>query len=391
MALRDFYEVLGVPKNASDDDIKRAYRKLAMKNHPDKNPGDKAAEDRFKEATQAYEVLKDPKKRSQFDQFGTAAFEGPGAQSGGGYGGFSGGAGFDISDALRAFMNDFGGDSLFSDLFGMGGGGGRRRGGRRGGGSRGNDLQVHLSLKLPEIATGVTKTLKVKRKDSCAPCKGTGSQSGKRGTCQHCGGSGRIQHVSNSFFGQLVQESACPVCHGEGQIVADPCPSCSGSGRQTTETTVSVDIPAGVSEGNYLTVSGKGDVGANGGPAGDLIVVVKEDSGDGFFERHGIDVICSVDVTFSEAALGVSKTVPTLDGKVSLKVPAGTQSEKIFRLRGKGLPALNESAHGDQLVRVRVVTPEKLSREEKELFEKLATLEPKGKGSFETLKGFFSS
>jgi len=386
MAKRDFYEVLGVQKNASDEDIKRAYRKLAMKYHPDKNPGDKDAEDHFKEATEAYEILKDPKKRSQFDQFGTAAFEGPGA---GGFGGGFSGQGFDISDALRAFMNDFGGDSFFSDLFGMGGGG-RRRGARRGGGgSRGNDLQVHLSLKLSEIATGVTKTLKVKRKDACTECKGTGSKSGKRGTCQHCNGSGRIQHVSNSFFGQLVQESVCPVCRGEGQVVADPCSKCSGSGRQAVETTVSVDIPAGVSEGNYISVPGKGDLGQNGGSAGDLIVVIQEEA-DKFFERHGIDVVCSMDVTFSEAALGASKTIDTLDGKVSLKIPSGTQSEKIFRLRGKGLPVLHSSQRGDQLVRVQVKTPERLSREEKELFEKLAQLEGKEKGNFERIKDLFT-
>lgn len=387
MAKRDFYEVLGVQKNSSDDDIKRAYRKLAMKYHPDKNPGDKDAEEKFKEATEAYEILKDPKKRSQFDQFGTAAFEGPGA---GGFGGGFGAGGFDLSDALRAFMNDFGGDSFFSDLFGMGGGPRRRGGGRRGGGaSRGNDLQVHLTLKLSEIATGVTKTLKVKRKDTCSECKGTGSKSGKRGTCQHCGGSGRVQHVSNSFFGQLVQESVCPVCRGEGQIVADPCAKCSGSGRQAAETTVSVEIPAGVSEGNYISVPGKGDTGQNGGPAGDLIVVIQEEQ-DEFFERHGIDVVCSADITFSEAALGTSKTIDTLDGKVSLKVPAGTQSEKIFRLRGKGLPVLHSSQRGDQLVRVRVHTPERLSREEKELFEKLAQLEGKEKGSFERIKDMFT-
>ena len=387
MAKRDFYEVLGVQKTASDDDIKRAYRKLAMKYHPDKNPGDKDAEEHFKEATEAYEILKDPKKRSQFDQFGTAAFEGPGA---GGFGGGFGGQGFDISDVLRAFMNDFGGDSFFSDLFGMGGGSRRRGGGRRGGGgSRGNDLQVHLTLKLSEIATGVTKTLKVKRKDTCSECKGTGSKSGKRGSCQHCGGSGRIQHVSNSFFGQLVQESVCPVCRGEGQIVSDPCSKCSGGGRQTAETTVSVDIPAGVSEGNYISVPGKGDAGLNGGPAGDLIVVIQEET-DKSFERHGIDVVSSIDITFSEAALGASKTIDTLDGKVSLKVPSGTQSEKIFRLRGKGLPVLHSSQRGDQLVRVQVHTPERLSREEKELFEKLAVLEGKEKGSFDRIKDLFS-
>jgi len=387
MAKRDFYEVLGVTKSASDDEIKRAYRKLAMKYHPDKNPGDKAAEESFKEATEAYEILKEPKKRAQFDQFGTAAFEGSGAGGFGG-GGF-GGAGFDISDALRAFMNDFGGDSFFSDLFGMGGGGRRRGSSKRGGAARGNDLQLRLTLTIQEISTGVSKTLKVKRKDSCAECKGAGSKSGKRGSCQHCGGSGRVQHVSNSFFGQLVQESVCPVCRGEGQVVADPCSKCSGSGRQTVESTVTVDIPAGVSEGNYISVGGKGDIGQNNGPAGDLIVIIQEEK-DKFFERHGIDVVCSIDITFSESALGANKTVPTLDGKVSLKIPSGTQSEKIFRLRGKGLPVLNSSEHGDQLVRVVVHTPERLSREEKELFEKLAVLESKEKGGFDKIKDLFS-
>jgi len=387
MAKRDYYEVLGVSKGASDDELKKAYRKLAMQYHPDKNPGNKEAEEKFREATEAYEILKDPKKRSQYDQFGHTAFEGPGGMSGG-FQGF-GGAGFDISDALRAFMNDFGGDSFFSDLFGMGGG---RRGGRSrrgGGGLRGNDLQVHLKLKLSEINTGVTKTLKVKRKDACPECKGTGSRSGKKTTCTHCSGSGRIRHVSNSFFGQLVQESVCPACNGEGTTVADPCRICSGTGRQPSETTVSVDIPPGVSEGNYLSISGKGDTGINGGPAGDLIVLVEEEK-DEFFERHGIDVVCEMNITFSEAALGASRTVPALDGKVSLKIPPGTQSEKIFRLRGKGLPGLHSSQRGDQLVKVHLSTPEHLSREERELFEKLADFEKKSKSGWDKIREFFS-
>jgi molecular chaperone DnaJ len=386
MAKRDYYEILGVEKNASEDDLKRAYRKLAIQFHPDKNPGNKEAEEKFREATEAYEVLKDSKKRSQYDQFGHAAFEGPGGGAGGFHG--FGGAGFDISDALRAFMNDFGGDSIFSDLFGMGGG---RRGGRgrRGGGSRGNDLQVHIKLKLPEISTGVTKTLKVKRKDVCAECKGSGSRSGKKTSCSHCGGAGRVRHVSNSFFGQLLQESVRPACNGEGSIAADPCRACDGTGRQPSETTVSVDIPAGVSEGNYLTVPGKGDAGVSGGPAGDLIVLIQEEKDD-FFERHGIDVVCELNVTFSEAALGASCTVPSLEGKVSLKVPPGTQSEKIFRLRGKGLPALHSTQRGDQLVRIHVYTPEHLSREEKELFEKLAEFEKKDKSGFDKIRDFFS-
>ncbi len=386
MAKRDYYELLGVGKDASEDELKRAYRKLAMQYHPDKNPGNKEAEEKFREATEAYEVLKDSKKRSQYDQFGHAAFEGPGAGSGGfGFGG----AGFDISDALRAFMNDFGGDSFFSDLFGMGGG--RRGRGRRGGsgGSRGNDLQVHIRLKLSEINTGVSKTLKVKRKDVCVECKGSGSRTGKKKVCTHCDGAGRVRHVSNSFFGQLVQESVCPACSGEGSTVADPCSACDGTGRRPAETTVSVDIPAGVSEGNYLSVPGKGDAGTNGGPAGDLIVLIEEEK-DEFFERHGIDVICEMNIAFSEAALGASKTVPSLDGKVSLKIPAGTQSEKIFRLRGKGLPVVNSSQRGDQLVKVHVFTPEHVSREERELFEKLAEYEKKSKSGFDKLRDFFS-
>jgi molecular chaperone DnaJ len=386
MALRDFYEVLGVSKNASEEEIKRAYRKLAVKYHPDKNPGNKEAEEKFKEITRAYEVLKDPNKRAQYDQFGTAAFEGPGAGAGG-YGGGFYGADFDISDALRAFMNEFGGDSFFSDLFGFGTG--RKRGGRRQTKTRGNDLQVHLTLKLSEIAKGVTKTIKLKRKDKCTECDGTGSKSGKRTTCSNCGGSGRIQHVSSSFFGQLIQETTCPVCRGEGEIMSDPCSKCNGTGRQTVETTVSVEIPAGVAEGNYITVPGKGDIGPHNGPPGDLYVLIKEEK-DSFFERHGIDVLCKIDITFSEAALGTEKIIPTLDGKVSLKIPAGTQSEKIFRLKGKGLPELHGYQHGDMLVQVHVKTPEKLSKEERELFEKLAQLETKEKGKFEKFKEFFT-
>jgi len=371
MAKTDFYEVLGVEKNASEDDIKKAYRRLAIKYHPDKNPGDKSAEEKFREATEAYEILKDPKKRAQYDQFGHAAFEQGGF---GGAGGFSGGfGGFDISDALRAFMNDFGGESIFSDLFGFGGGRSRRGGGRSEG-IRGNDLQVRLPLTLEEIAAGTKKTLKVRRKERCDSCSGTGSKSGKRNTCSKCGGSGRVRQVANSFFGQVIQESICPVCRGEGSTVSDPCSTCTGTGLKQDETTISVEIPAGVSEGNYINVSGKGDCGPNGGPAGDLIVIIQEKDHP-FFKRHGIDLSCEVDITFSEAALGTQKMVDTIDGKVNLKVPAGTQSEKIFRLKGKGVQALHRRERGDQLVVIHVKTPEKLSREMRDLFEKLQTLE----------------
>jgi molecular chaperone DnaJ len=375
---RDYYEVLGVAKGASEDDIKRGYRKLAMQYHPDKNPGNKEAEEKFREATEAYEILKDPKKRSQYDQFGHAAFDQMSGGGGGNWGGFQ--SGFDISDALRAFMNDFGGDSFFGDIFG--GGRQSRRGGGRSREERGDDLQIRLPLTLQEIHSGVSKTLKIKRKDRCEACKGSGSRSGSKKTCQQCGGAGRVRQVAQSFFGQVVQEAICPICRGSGQMVSDPCHQCGGDGRQPSETTVTVEIPSGVSEGNYIPVQGKGDAGPHGGTAGDLIVLIQEKE-DEFFERHGIDVVCGIDISFADAALGVEKTIPTLDGKVKLKVPAGTQSEKIFRLNGKGLPELHGGHHGDQLVRIHVQTPQKLSKAEKELYEQLAKLETKPKNIFD--------
>jgi molecular chaperone DnaJ len=361
----DYYEVLGVSKAASEDEIKTAYRKLAIKHHPDKNPGDHAAEEKFRQATEAYEVLKDPQRRSQYDQFGHAAF-----QQGSGTGGFSGFGGFDISDALRAFMSDFGGDSMFSDLFGFSGGRSRRSsGGQRV--LRGSDLQIRLQLTLEEIASGVQKTIKVKRKDRCPECSGSGSRTGKKQSCSTCAGHGRVRRVVASFFGQVIQESACPDCEGEGYTVADPCSACGGSGLFSKETTVNVTIPAGVSEGNYITIPEQGDAGRKGGPSGDLIVIIHEKEHP-FFQRHGIDLLCEVDITFSLAALGGFKDVATIDSKVSLKIPNGTQSEKIFRLKDKGLPALQSRERGDQLVRVHVCTPDRLNRNVKELLERLA-------------------
>jgi molecular chaperone DnaJ len=365
----DYYEVLGVEKNASEDDIKKAYRRLAMKYHPDKNPGDKSAEEKFRQATEAYEVLKDPQRRSQYDQFGHAAFQ----QQGGGQGGFSGFGGgfggFDISDALRAFMSDFGGDSSFGDLFGFGGGRSRRSGGSQA--IRGNDLQIRLPLTMEEIARGVQKTLKIKRKDRCSTCGGTGSREGKKKTCSSCNGKGRVRRVASSFFGQVIQESICPTCGGSGNMISDPCPNCGGEGLESTESTVNVTIPAGVSEGNYITIPDQGDAGPNGGQAGDLIVLIHE-TPHHFFQRHGADLLCEIDISYSQAALGGSREVDTIDGKVSLKIPPGTQSEKIFRLKGKGLPVLQRRESGDQLVRVHVRTPEKLSRTAKDLLEKLS-------------------
>jgi molecular chaperone DnaJ len=398
MAKQDYYDILGVSKDASQDDIKRAYRKLAVKYHPDKNQGDKQAEEKFREVTEAYEVLKDPQKRQQYDQFGHAAFDqsGGGAGAGGfsGFSGFGGGGfgGFDISDALRAFMRDFGEDSAFSDMFGFGSRGARGSS-RRARAQRGRDLKIQITLALQEIRSGVTKTLRVSRNERCSSCDGSGSKSGKKKSCTKCGGSGKMQQVSQSFFGQIIQESVCPSCGGTGEIVGDPCTKCGGTGREKVQSTVEVDIPAGVAEGNYLPVKGKGDVGPNGGPPGDLLVFIKEQKDD-FFERHGVDVFCEIPITMSEAALGTVKTIPTLDGKVNLKVPAGTQSERIFRLRNKGLPQLHSSQYGDQLVKIHVQTPTKLDAEEKKLFQQLQELEEKrettDKGFFGKARSFFA-
>ncbi|MGM0442674.1 MAG: molecular chaperone DnaJ [Fibrobacterota bacterium] len=387
MAKRDYYEVLGVGKDASDSELKKAYRKLAVKYHPDKNPGDKEAEEKFREATEAYEVLKDKDKRAKYDQFGHAAFDQNGGAAGGGFGGFGGGfgGGMDLNDALRAFMGDFGGDSFFGDIFG----GSQGRRGRRSKGIRGKDLQVSLALTLQEIHDGCKKTIRVKRNISCTDCSGTGSKSGRLTTCSKCGGMGKVRQVQNSIFGQVVQESVCPSCSGSGQAVSDPCSSCSGRGVVRGESKETISIPAGVSEGNYLTVSGKGNAGAKGGSAGDLIVVIKEKEHE-IFERHGIDVITNMEITFSEAALGTEKVINTFDGKIKLKVAPGTQSGKILKISGKGLPVLNRQNHkGDLLVRIHLVTPTKISKEERELFERLNELEEKPKNIFEKVKDIF--
>ena len=361
MAKRDYYEVLGVGRDASLDDIKKAYRKLALKYHPDRNPGNKEAEEKFKEATEAYEVLRDKEKRDRYEQFGHGGVSAPGA---GGFEGFAGG--FDLSDALRAFMRDFGGFG-FEDLFG----GGRTapRGG--GAGMRGNDLQVRLRLSLQEIATGVTKKIKVTRMVPCQRCKGKGIKEGSsKQTCSTCHGTGELRQVSRSLFGQFVNVRTCPECGGEGAIVSDPCPACGGEGRAEGDKNVEVKIPAGVASGNYIRLDGQGDVGPRGGPPGDLIILIEEIE-DEVFERHGYDVVCDLPVTFSQLALGARLEVPTLDGSAMVKIPPGTHSHKILRLKGRGIPHLNSYGKGDELVRLAAWTPQNLSKEEREAFEKL--------------------
>jgi molecular chaperone DnaJ len=362
MSKRDYYEVLGISRSASQEEIKKAYRKLAVKFHPDKNPGDAKAEEQFKEATEAYEVLKDGQKRRQYDQLGHAAFsQGPGPSN-------QGFGGFDLSDALRAFVRDFGGFGDIDDLFASGGRRGRRR-------QRGQDLQVRLPLTLEEIATGVEKKIKLNKLKPCDVCHGSGAASGsERQTCPTCGGAGEIRQVSRSILGQFVNVTTCPQCHGEGEIITKPCPECKGEGRLRGSVTLAVKVPPGVSSGNYIPIHGAGHAAPKGGEPGDVLVVIEEKEHD-LFVRHHEHLVYEMPISVAQAALGDQVTVPTLDGTASLHVPSGTQSEKIFKLAGRGLPRLNSRGRGDLLVKVTVWIPGRLTSEQKQLFEKLAETE----------------
>ncbi len=366
MSQLDYYEVLGVSREAGDGEIKSAYRKLALKFHPDKNPGDSSAEDKFKEATAAYEVLKDSQKRQQYDQFGHAAF-GSGGAGAGGFSGFSGFGGFDIHDALRAFMRDFGacGGGGFEDFFG----GGRTQS------NRGEDLRIRLSLTLEEIAKGTQKTLRVKRLVGCQTCGGSGAAPGSAPTtCAQCGGAGRVRTVTRTFIGSIQQVTTCHACGGSGSVISTPCESCGGKGRQSESSEVVVDIPAGASEGNYLTVERKGNIGPQNGPAGDLQVLIEETDHERFI-RQGDDIIYQHMISFSSAALGEKIEVPTLRGSEKIKIPAGTQSGKTFKLRGEGIPHLRRYGRGDQIVIITVWIPTKLSAEDKRALERLKVSE----------------
>ncbi len=383
---RDYYEVLGVSKEASEDEIKKAYRKLAVRYHPDKNPDDAEAAEKFREATEAYEILKDESKRRQYDQFGHAAFDGGAGGFGGGFGGMHGMGGMDLNEALKAFMGDFGGDSFFGDIFGSARGGGRR--GSQGSVNQGKNIQIRLPLTLREMHDGVTKTIKISHKITCPQCRGSGSKNGNLESCPQCNGSGRQRRVTQSIFGQMVQETVCSRCSGTGKIVKDPCANCSGTGVVSGEEKVEVKIPAGVSEGNYVTIDGKGDKGANNGTTGDLIVIIMEKD-DSIFTRHGIDLLTEMEISFSEAALGSEKEIETFSGKLKVKIHAGMQSEKLLKIPGKGMPVLhNERVKGDIIIKVKVITPENLSKEEKKLFEELQLLEKKPKSFFQKIKNF---
>ena len=357
---RDYYEILGVGKDADAGEIKKAYRKLAIKHHPDKNPDDPTAAERFREATEAYEVLKDSQKRAQYDQFGHA---GPEGAFGGG--GFGGGAGFnvDLNDALESFLRNFGMGGGFGDVFGGGGGGGR------GGRGRGRDLQIGLRVSLLEAAQGAKKKIKINKQVSCDQCQGSGAAPGSRPvTCGTCRGQGRVRQVRQSLLGQMMTEGVCPDCQGRGTRVQDPCANCAGSGTVRGEETLEVKVPAGVSSGNYMELQGKGDAGGQGAPAGNLRVVMEVEEND-LFERHGDDLLIDVPVSPVDLMLGTKVEVPTLEGKVALKIPAGTHSHKVFRMRGRGVPHVNRPGTGDQLVRVLAWTPDKLDKKLKQKLE----------------------
>lgn len=367
---RDFYDVLDVAREASEDEIKKAYRKKAMEFHPDRNDGSKDAEEKFKEATEAYEVLRDAEKRSVYDRYGHEGLSGRGA---GGFGGGFGGGGFhhfDLSEALNVFMRDFGGGGGFEAIFGggMGGGGGGRS-------RRGKDVRISIRLTLDEVAKGVKRTVKLRALDGCKECDATGSSGGEDPvTCATCGGAGQVRQQAQSFFGNFVSVAPCPNCGGDGSVVSSPCRNCQGEGRIRQEKKVVIDVPAGVDSNNYLTLRGQGAAGIRGAPPGDLIVQLEIEESKRF-ERHGDDLICDLSVSFSQAALGFETSIETPIDKVNVKVPSGTQSGTVLTHRGKGLPSLSRGGRGDLQVRVHVWTPVKLDREQEELFEKLADLE----------------
>jgi molecular chaperone DnaJ len=378
MSKRDYYEILGVNKNATADEIKKAYRQKAIQFHPDKNPGDATAEDKFKEAAEAYEVLSDANKKARYDQYGHA---GMGSSSGGG---FSGG-GMSMDDIFSQFGDIFGG-------FGFGGGSSQR--GRRV--NRGSNLRVRVKLDLKEIAHGAEKKIKVNKYISCNACHGSGAEGGSSYTsCNTCHGTGHVTRVQQTFLGQMQTQSVCPQCGGEGKIITNKCKICFGNGIVNGEEVISINIPAGVEDGMQLSVSGKGNAAARGGINGDLIVVVEE-TADTELKRDGTNLLYDHYISFPDAVLGTTIEIPTVDGKAKIKIPAGTQAGKVFRLRGKGLPSVEHRGIGDLMVNINVWTPQQLSHEETNLMEKLrkaSNFEPKptakDMGFFDRMREYF--
>ncbi len=371
MASKDYYAVLGVSRNADADTIKKAYRKLAMEYHPDKNPGDKASEEKFKEIAEAYSILSDAQKRRQYDQFGSEGMRG------------GGGGGFDprgFGDPFDIFREVFGGG--FGDIFGMGGGGGRRAAAQRG-----TDLQVRLKLDMEEIGRGASKKIKIKKLVRCEKCGGSGAKSGtSMTTCPQCQGRGEVAYRQGFFS----ISRTCGRCMGEGKIVEHPCSSCDGEGRVRGESTLDVEIPAGVAEGQYLTIRNEGNIGLRGGPSGDVLVIIEEKPHP-HFQRHGNDILYDLNISFPQLILGDEVEVPTLEGKARITIAPGTQSGKILRMRGKGIPNLNGGGAGDQLIRITAYTPTKLGEAEKNLIRQLAKFESlfpekADKGLFEKMR-----
>jgi molecular chaperone DnaJ len=380
MSKRDFYEILGVTKSASDEEIKKAYRKLAIKYHPDKNPDDKGAEDKFKEAAEAYEILSNQEKRQRYNQYGHAGVGGASGGGGGSYGG-----GMNMDDIF----------SQFGDIFGGGGfgGGGRSGGGRRV--TRGSNLRVKVKLNLQEIAKGVEKKLKVNKYVSCGTCKGSGAKNGNYDTCKLCNGSGVQVRTQQTFLGAMQTQTTCSGCNGEGKTVKDKCNTCHGDGIVRAEEVISINIPAGVAEGMQLSVGGKGNAAPRGGINGDLLVLIEEEE-HLELKRDGSNLFYDSYVNFADAALGTSIEIPTVDAKVKIKIEPGTQSGKVLRLKGKGLPDVNSYGTGDLLININVWTPQALTAEEKKALEVLKASKNfapnpnrKEKGFFDKMKEYF--
>ena len=380
MSKRDYYEILGVSKSASDDEIKKAYRKLAIKFHPDKNPDDKGAEDKFKEAAEAYEILSNPEKRQRYNQFGHAGVGGASQGGGGGYGG-----GMNMDDIF----------SQFGDIFGGGGFGGGSRGGGGRRVVRGSNLRIKVKLNLQEVAKGAEKKLKVNKFVSCGTCKGSGAKNGQFDTCKLCNGSGVQVRTQQTFLGAMQTQTTCSGCNGEGKTVKDKCNTCHGDGIVRAEEVITINIPAGVAEGMQLSVGGKGNAAPRGGINGDLLVLIEEEEHPEL-KRDGSNLFYDGYVSFADAALGTSIEIPTVDAKVKIKIEPGTQSGKVLRLKGKGLTDVNSYGTGDLLVNINVWTPQTLTAEEKKILENLKDSKNfapnpnrKKKGFFDRMKEYF--